>query len=102
MVIYCVDVHVVQGREEDFRRASEVNHQKTRLEPGNLRFDVLQSEDDPGHFLLYEVYGSDEAVRAHKETGHYKAWRETVAPWMARERAGRRFRAVCPGADEGW
>ena len=57
MVIYCVDVQVLQGREEDFRRASEINHKKTRQEPGNLRFDVLQSEEDPAHFLLCCIPG---------------------------------------------
>ena len=53
-----------------------------------MRFDVLQSNDDPTYFTLYEVYESPEAAKAHKETEHYKKWRETVEPYMACKRVG--------------
>jgi quinol monooxygenase YgiN len=32
---------------------------------------------------LIEVYRTAEAATAHKETQHYKTWRDTVAPMMA-------------------
>jgi (4S)-4-hydroxy-5-phosphonooxypentane-2,3-dione isomerase len=88
MIVYCVEVSVLHGKETDFLKATEENHIQTRQEPGNKRFDVLQQQEDPSRFFLYEVYESQEAVNAHKETAHYLKWRETVAPWMASPRKG--------------
>ena len=55
-------------------------------EPGIVRFDVLQDNADPTHFVLVEIYRSQEATVAHKATAHYATWRDTVAPMMAQPR----------------
>jgi len=102
MIVYSVSVLVSPGHEDDFIKATKVNHKETRNEKGNLRFDVLQNEENPCLFELYEVYRSDEAVKAHKETRHYKEWRNLVAPWMARDRRGEKFTALYPKAEEEW
>ncbi len=102
MIVYNVSVQVIKGHEEDFRKATIRNHEKTRMENGNIRFDVLQSKSDPCHFILYEVYRSDEAAAAHKTTEHYKVWRETVAPWMARDRQGESFTPLYPERENQW
>jgi autoinducer 2-degrading protein len=62
------------------------NHEASIREQGNIRFDVLQSSDDPSQFLLYEAYVSEESREAHKKTSHYAQWRETVAGWMQKKR----------------
>ena len=59
---------------------------------------LRQAEQD----LLYEVYASKEAVAAHKETPHYNKWRETVADWMAKPRAGRMHKIICPEETTMW
>lgn len=88
MLVYCVEVYVIPGKEEAFKDACLKNHRETRKEKGNIRFDVLQQNEDSCRFFLYEAYDSEEAVKAHKETSHYLEWRETVAPWMAEPRRG--------------
>ena len=55
-------------------------------EPGSACLDVLQDNDDPTHFVLVEIYRSQEATVAHKETAHYAAWRDTATPLMAQPR----------------
>lgn len=82
MIATLVYVDVKAEFIEEFRAASIENHNGTRLEPGNVRFDVLQSADDPTQFVLYEVFADEDAAKAHKETDHYKKWRDTVAPFM--------------------
>jgi autoinducer 2-degrading protein len=79
-----------------FVEATRQNHEGSVKEPGNLRFDVLQSTDDPTAFVLYEAYVSAEAAAAHKSTAHYQAWREAVAPWMAEARVGTPYRGLFP------
>jgi autoinducer 2-degrading protein len=67
-------------------------------EPGNRRFDVLQSADEPTHFILYEAYASEADALAHKQTSHYLRWRECVAGWMAEPRVGVPFVGLLPPA----
>ncbi|MBQ8508584.1 MAG: antibiotic biosynthesis monooxygenase [Clostridia bacterium] len=88
MVATTVIVHVKPECVEAFKAISLYNHENARKEPGNVRFDVLQSNDDPTYFTLYEVYASPEAAKAHKETEHYKKWRAEVEPYMACPRQG--------------
>ncbi len=102
MIVYCVEVSVTKGNENDFLLATRENHRNTRKEPGNIRFDVLQSGEDPAKFFLYEVYESDEAVKSHKETSHYLKWRDRVAPWMAEPRKGVKYHPHFPEDGSAW
>ncbi len=96
MIVTCVHVSIKKEFIDDFIEASIKNHKGSIQEPGNMRFDILQSTEDPSRFLLYEAYESAEASSAHKKTPHYHEWRETVADWMAQPREGVPFKAICP------
>ncbi len=96
MIVICVHVYVKEAHIQDFIEATTLNHEGSVKEPGNLRFDVLQDENEPAKFLLYEVYTSEEAIAAHKQTQHYLTWKEAVAPWMAMDREGIRHKVICP------
>lgn len=96
MHVTLVHVHVLPDHIDDFIRASEANHAASIQEPGNLRFDILQSPDDPARFVLYEAYRTAGDAAAHKETAHYLAWRETVADWMAEPRQGVPLNGLLP------
>jgi (4S)-4-hydroxy-5-phosphonooxypentane-2,3-dione isomerase len=96
MHVTIVHVHVKPERVADFIEACRRNHEGSVGEPGNRRFDVLQSPDDPTRFVLYEAYASAADAAAHKETAHYLAWRETVADWMAEPRQGVPYRGLFP------
>jgi autoinducer 2-degrading protein len=86
-----VEIQVKPEFVEPFLEACRLNHQASIQEAGNRRFDVLQSADDPTRFVLYEAYRSEADAKAHKETEHYRQWRDTVADWMAEPRQGRPF-----------
>ena len=68
MTVTCVYVRVKEEHIDDFIEATTRNHLGSVREPGNLRFDVIQSVENPGAFLLYEAYESAEAAAAHKDT----------------------------------
>jgi autoinducer 2-degrading protein len=102
MHVTLVYVHVKPEHVEAFAEATRRNHAGSVREPGNLRFDVLQSADEPTRFVLVEVYGDEAAAAAHKKTAHYLAWREAVADWMASPRVGRRFSVIAPADPEAW
>lgn len=96
MYVTLVHVHVRPEHIEHFIAATKANHEASVTEPGNLRFDVLQSPEDPSRFILYEAYATATAAAAHKETPHYQKWRDVVAPWMASPRRGMRYNGLFP------
>jgi autoinducer 2-degrading protein len=100
MYVVCVTINVKPEHVEDFIPAMLDNARGTRQEPGNLRFDVLQAEDDPTRFFLYEVYYTKEDFAAHQQTAHYYAWRDAIQNWMAQPRQGVRHKTLFFGDGE--
>ncbi len=102
MIVTTVTVYVKPEHIDDFIEATIKNHEGSIKEPGNMRFDVLQSTQAPAQFLLYEAYESEEAAAAHKNTEHYLAWRKTVEDWMAMPREGVPHRVIRPEERNMW
>ena len=94
MHVTLVHISVKPERVQDFIEASVENAQHSVNEPGNRRFDVLQSADDSCKFILYEAYATAEDAAAHKGTAHYLKWREAVADWMAEPRKGIQYKGL--------
>jgi len=101
MLIVVVNVHVTPDGVEAFRTETLKNARASLKEPGIARFDFLEDEDDPQRFVLIEVYRDAAAPAAHKQTPHYLAWRDAVAPLMASPRVSHKYRNLAP-ADAGW
>ena len=83
-----------------FMSATIDNARNSLQEPGIARFDVVQQRDDPTRFVLVEAYRDDSAAAAHKETAHYKKWRDVVADMMAEPRASVKYTNVFPSSTE--
>lgn len=96
MEIVHVHIHIVQGKTDEFISATLENVQNSLQEQGIVRFDFMQQSDDLHRFVLVEVYRSVEAQAAHKETTHYKKWRDIVAPMMVEPRVGVKYTALLP------
>jgi autoinducer 2-degrading protein len=101
LLVVHVDIAVIPEQRDAFLAATEENAVASRLEAGILRFDVLSDRADAAHIVLVEIYRDEAAAAAHKETGHYARWRDTVAPMMARPRQPSRYVNTSPD-DEGW
>ncbi len=102
MEVTLVHVQVKREHLEEFIAETLENHEGSIREPGNLRFDVLQSEEDPTRFVLFEVFRSARDVASHKETSHYLRWRDAVGGWMASPRKGERHRLLAPKDAAEW
>ena len=101
MLVVHVHAHVKPEHVESFKAATLANARQSVREPGIARFDVAQQADDPTRFIFVEVYRTAAAPAAHKETPHYLAWRDAVAPMMAEPRTSVRLANVYPD-DAGW
>lgn len=101
MLVVHVFVHVKPECVDAFKAASLANAAASVREPGIARFDVVQQADDPTRFVLVEAYRTAAAPAAHKETAHYAAWRDAVAPMMAAPRTSVKYAGVYP-PDAAW
>jgi quinol monooxygenase YgiN len=101
MFIVHVFVLVKPDQVEAFKAATSENARSSVREPGIARFDVVQQMDDPTRFVLVEVYRTPDDPARHKETAHYKQWRDTVEAMLAEPRTSLKYSSVFPD-EAGW
>ena len=102
MIVRIITCQVKPGLEAAFEEATTANHRGSIAEPGVLRFDVLKDTKDAGTYYLYEAYRDDAATVAHRETEHYKLWRQTVTEHMAANRTSVACSVVVPTSEADW
>ncbi|MFH0801632.1 MAG: putative quinol monooxygenase [bacterium] len=102
MYVVCVTSKVKEEFHEEYLAENLENARNSRKEPGNLRFDVLQAEEDPNQFFFYEVYRSKDDFSIHQQTPHYLKWRDAVKEWMAEPRKGVKHHSLFPVEEEQW
>jgi autoinducer 2-degrading protein len=95
MYIVHVYIHIKPEFVDAFKKISIAN------EPGIARFDVIQQVDDPTRFMLLEVYQNVDAPALHRETQHYKTWKEAAEGMMVEPRTRLIFNNIFP-SDPGW
>ena len=83
MRVLVVKSQLKPEHREQFMKASLGDAQGANHdEPGCLRFDVIQDEEDPNVIYFYEVYIDDAAFEEHLKSPHFILWRDTVkADW---------------------
>jgi autoinducer 2-degrading protein len=100
MLVAIVQVHVKTDSIEPFKIATLENATNSIKEPGVARFDVYQQSDDPTRFTLVEIYRTDDAPNKHRETAHYRRWRDSVTTMMAEPRTRLTYSIFYPPAFE--
>ena len=79
MLVVLVQVAVKADMLAEFERAILINADAARTrEPGCVRFDVSQREEDPAHWLFYEVYKDAAAFDAHRASPHFAAYQQVA------------------------
>ncbi|USD43826.1 antibiotic biosynthesis monooxygenase [Vibrio sp. SCSIO 43135] len=80
--MYCIIVRnrVKPGSEERYKSIITENAQASVTnEPECYRFDVVQAQESPQDFYLYEIYQDQQALQVHKQTQHYLDSRKLLA-----------------------
>jgi|SRR5579859_6665956 len=87
LFVNAVDLDIVPAEREKFLAAITENAMASVKEPGCRRFDILNLASDPNHFFLHEIYDDEAALKAHRETPHFKKYAATVANMVAKREA---------------
>ena len=96
MFIVQVYVNVREKYISSFILETKENASKSINEKGVIRFDVLQSIDDPKQFLLTEIYTDADAPLEHKKTDHYSKWKGAVEHMMEEPRYSVKYTSIFP------
>ncbi len=83
MIAVIVDLDVKPDRLDDFlpRMRMQAENSMT-LEPQCHRFDVLNDPEEPGRFMLYEVYEDRAGFDAHLKTDHFHDFDAAVSEML--------------------
>ncbi|HTI41727.1 MAG TPA: putative quinol monooxygenase [Vicinamibacterales bacterium] len=77
MFVLLVKVQVKSELLGEFRAAILKNAElSVQRDPGCVRFDVLQQQDDPTRWYFYEVYEREQAWVDHRASAHFLAFME--------------------------
>jgi quinol monooxygenase YgiN len=101
MHIVVVSIDLNPGKADEFSALTRENIRETLKESGVVRFDLLQQDDDPNRFVLFEVYRNPGDHAEHKLTPHYRAWSLAAEPLMAEPRKRTIYTSVFP-VESGW
>lgn len=67
---------VAEGHGDEVREVLDGMVVATRQEPGCLRYDLF--EDEEGDLHLVEAYADADALQAHRDSEHYRAYRARI------------------------
>ena len=96
MQILIVHAQIKPEFIDAFKAATLINAQNSLKEPGVARFELLQQQDDPARFVLYEVYRNADAPAKHKESAHYNSWLATVNEMFVAPRTRAFYTNIAP------
>src|SRR5215467_7196086 len=72
------------GKDTEFKEKMTAQAKRCLAnETGCLQFDVVQDPKAPTRFVMLEIYKDDEAIKAHQESEHFKAFRPVVGDLLA-------------------
>jgi len=92
-LVNVVEYDIAPGQIDAFLAALKENGAATVREPGCHEFNILVSQKEPNHVLIFEVYADAAAAQAHRETEHFKKY-AAVTKDMVVKREARPFSSV--------
>ena len=83
MIMIHANLQVKPDQEQAFLEETKALIQASRAEAGNIRYDLLKSTEQAGHFTMVEVWEDAEAVAAHNTSEHFTAFGQKASAFMA-------------------
>lgn len=86
MLILSVYLRVPPAEVANLREAMRTVIAASRAEPGCHFYTLAEDIAEPGLIRAFEVYENDEALRAHANSEHFKAWRAVSGQYPREDR----------------
>lgn len=85
MIIVTATITGKPGKRDELIFRSKDVIKSTRLEQGNISYELLASTEDDNVLLMFEKWENKEALDAHMQTKHFKAFGSAIGDLMAKE-----------------
>lgn len=82
MVTVQIYLTVKKSDIADFIILTNDNVANSNKEPGVKRFEFFRDLDADNKFILFEMFNSVEDQNRHRETDHYKRWKENTTDML--------------------
>jgi quinol monooxygenase YgiN len=86
MLILSVMIRVPPGEIEALKPHMRTVIAASRAEPGCIFYSLAEDVADPGVIRAFEIYGDDDALKAHGASEHFKVWRKASGQYPREER----------------
>ena len=86
-----ITVYVKPGLAEEFLQFAMCHAEHSRNEPRCLDFAIMQNREWRSEFVLHEAFTSQEGLDEHRQTDHYRRWREGIGRFETVLREHREF-----------
>ena len=83
MIITIAHARVEPMEREMFLTAVPAFLRATRAEPGCIVYDIVESVDEPNHFVTVERWDERASVDAHMAAAHTQTFLGIVGTWVA-------------------
>jgi len=82
MVIIAAVMQINEGKEAELEKEFLQLKAKVLKEPGTIDYVLHRSVDDPCKYFVYEKYESDEALKYHTSTEHFKTFFQNMGKFV--------------------
>ena len=78
-VIRIAILQIDTAQLENYKAAlKEEIETSVRMEPGVLSLYAVYEKENPSHVTIFEIYSSNIAYNAHRESSHFKKYKDTT------------------------
>ena len=81
-VVTHVDIAATAGKLAEATELVRQYAEDSRKDPGIVRFDLVQLDGHPNHFLFYEIWQTRKAFDTHLKAEHTRRFREKLQPML--------------------
>ncbi len=79
MIIQQIFLTVKPSSVKEFIDYTMDNVVNSNREPGVKRFEFFKEKDSGNRFMLFEIFNTVEDQNSHRESAHYKKWKDKTA-----------------------
>ena len=83
MIVISAILRTVEGKGGELEKEFKKLAPKVRKDPGAITYILNRSINDPNKFFVYEKYESQDALKYHSSTPHFKEFSKAIAPLLS-------------------
>ena len=85
MIIVTATITGKPGKRDELISKSQDVIKSTRLEQGNISYELLASTEDDDVLLMFEKWENKKVLDTHMQTEHFKAFGSAIEDLVAKE-----------------